>query len=520
MKKYIWVMGIGILLLALAPLAIAAAPPQQGENLLQDPSFEGTYSAWNAIPQIQMPVAWTPWWAEASEGDPTWMNHRPEWKPADGELYPNRVHSGIRSLQWHKSYATFQAGAYQQVSVPENAQLRFVAYGQAWSCSEWNKCPDATSYDPANMGMRIGIDPTGGTNPWAASVVWSGWGNPLDAWGYFAVETTAQGSMVTVFLYSNPDWPKQNQDVYYDDASLVVIGDAPPPTSAPAESQPPPPAAAPAAPVTTATPQPDGSVIHTVQVGDTAWSIAVRYDISLDELYEQNDIGNFLHEGDKLMIRPATEGADEEPTPEPTVTEEEGEGTAAGGGPEETAAAVAEAAPAEETEAVEPTAASATKAGETTDGVICVTAFEDQNSNGLREVGEGLLAGIVIAISNGQQEMGNYITDGASEPYCFSGLIPGSYQVYQKANDNWTATTLAAWGVSLQDGDMINLEFGNARSHVPETGSDPASDEAKATDENSTWSRVRSSVCAGGGIFGLLLIIGAVLFMVFSRRNA
>jgi LysM repeat protein len=518
-KPFVW---LGALLLALVPLAVMAAPPQQGENLLNNPSFEGPYSPWNGVSQIQMPASWTPWWAEAAEGDPEWKHHRPEWKPDEGQYYPNRVHSGERALQWHKSYATFQSGAYQQVSVPENAQLRFSAYGQAWSCDDWNQCSDATSHDPANMAMRIGIDPTGGTNPWAPSVVWSGWGNPLDAWGYFAVEATAQGGVVTVFLYSNPDWPKQNQDVYYDDASLVVIGDAPPPAAAPDEAQPPAAAAeAPAAPAVTATPRPDGSIVHVVQAGDTAWSIAARYGISLDELYAQNDIGDFLHEGDELIIRPATSEAEAEPTAEAAAEA----GAAAGGGVEPAevteAPAPQEAAAAEEPEPVAVAEEVVAEPEERKGGMICITAFHDQNSNGLREGGEGLLAGITFAISNGQQEIGDYMTDGASEPYCFSGLIPGSYQVAEKQMEGWASTTLGAWGVSLREGDTVNLEFGNTKSGASGPADSAATaDEGDVVEENSTWSRVRSSICTGGGVFGSLLIAGAGLFMMVSRRRA
>jgi LysM repeat protein len=521
-KRLIWT---GILLVALVPLGVSAAPPQQGENLLQNPGFEGTYIPWNGISQIQVPPGWTPWWAEASDGDPDWKNQRPEWKPAEGVYYPTRVHSGARAIQWHKSYATFLAGAYQQVNVPENAQLRFSAYGQAWSCSDWNQCQDSTSYDPANAGMRIGIDPTGGTNPWAASVVWSAWGNPLDAWGYFSVDANAQGTVVTVFLYSNPDWPKQNQDVYYDDASLVVVGDAPPPAPAAAdpatESSSSAPTPVPPPSIELATPREDGSIIHIVQAGETAWTIAARYDITLDELNTLNEIGAFLQLGQELLIRPATTEVSVEAAAEETTTEESAAGEAAGGGVEETAA---EEPAAEEpvAEEVAPAAALETsESEEVSGGAICVSAYKDTNGNGVREASEGFLSGIEIAVSNSQQELGSYTTDGISEPYCFSGLIADSYQVAQKLSGDWTATTLAAWGISLQDGDTVSLEFGNAVSQPQETvAGEAAADDSAAAEEEGAWARVRSSVYAGGGVFGLLLIAGAVLFMVYSRRGA
>ena len=319
MFKLLWV---GVVLLALLPLPAAAAPQQQDGNLLQNPSFEGTYSAWNGIPQIQMPAGWTPWWIDGT-GDPDWKDQRPEWKPAEIEKYADRIHSGTRALQWHKSYATYWAGAYQQVSVPANATLKFSAYTQAWSCSDYSKCSEGStvwSLEPANTDMRIGIDPTGGTNPLSANVVWSASSNPLDAWVYLEVTATAQGGTVTVFLFSHPDWPKQNQDGYFDDASLVVVGagSAPAPTAVPA-SQETTTAAEPttqssdaaAASFVTATPAADGTIIHTVQAGETEWMIAANYGLTLDELEANNDIGAFIYEGQQLLIHAGTgEGCD------------------------------------------------------------------------------------------------------------------------------------------------------------------------------------------------------------------
>ena len=518
MKKNAWLVwiGLGITLLAAFPLSVAAAPQQQGENLLQNGGFEGDYSAWNGIPQIQMPAGWTPWWADNNpEVDPPWKNLRPEWKPAEGVHYPTRVHSGARAIQWFKGYGTFFAGASQQVNVPENAQLRFTAWGLAWSCADWDMCRDASSYDPANMGMRIGIDPTGGTNPWSASIVWSGFASPTNGWLPFQVDATAQGTLVTVFLYSNPDWPKENQDAYFDDASLVVLGEAPPPatvTEPPAEN--PPPAAPPPAPVivATATPMSDGSIIHTVSAGETLWTIAVRYGLSLDEIKALNDIGTFILPGQKLLVRPANQEAPAQVTPTP----EDEAATAAGGGTVEEPPTTEPEQFTEEAPAEEPLPEAI--AAETSGSTLCVMAFRDQNADGVRDEGEGLLAGALITVLQGQQMLGNYTTDGASEPYCFTGLEAGNYRITQALGDNWSATTPADWGITLQPGEVTHLEFGGIESgdSTPAEGNVPAADpEAPA---ESTWERVRSSLCTGGGVFGILLVVGAVVFMVLSRR--
>ena len=40
-------------------------------------------------------------------------------------------------------------------------------------------------------------------------------------------------------------------------------------------------------------------------------------------------------------------------------------------------------------------------------GTVCVSAFEDSNASGFREAGEELLAGVLIKISNEQQDMGS-----------------------------------------------------------------------------------------------------------------
>jgi LysM repeat protein len=72
-----------------------------------------------------------------------------------------------------------------------------------------------------------------------------------------------------------------------------------------------------AALVTASTPLPDGSLLHVVSPGQSLWTIAAVYHLTLDQLYLLNNLkpNQFIYPGDKLWIRTA-----EPPTPTVTAT--------------------------------------------------------------------------------------------------------------------------------------------------------------------------------------------------------
>lgn len=69
--------------------------------------------------------------------------------------------------------------------------------------------------------------------------------------------------------------------------------------------------------VLTATAQADGSLIHVVQPGETLWSIAVAYGVTVDQLKAYNNLSPtpVIFAGSKLMVKPPFT-----PTPSPTIT--------------------------------------------------------------------------------------------------------------------------------------------------------------------------------------------------------
>jgi hypothetical protein len=196
----------------------AVTCPAGGTDLLTNGGFEGQFEPFGAFVELNRAKGWFPWWKDGES------NLRPEFKPAEIATAPNRIHGGSTAQQYFKSHGMFKAGLYQPVlNIQPGVRLQFSAYGQAWSCQEFSMCPDATSVNPAKMLMRVGIDPTGATHFEANTVVWSEYFNPLDQFQVACIEAVAQADKVTVYLWASPDGPRQNQDIYWDDAKLVIL---------------------------------------------------------------------------------------------------------------------------------------------------------------------------------------------------------------------------------------------------------------------------------------------------------
>jgi hypothetical protein len=216
-------------LLALYAVIPALADAPAGENLLRNPGFEDGFVQYGPFQTAVVAEGWQPWWKPQSAADPPWRNRMPEYKAA--APYRDRVGSGRNAQQLFTAYGTHAGGIYQTVTgLQPGSTVRFTIWGHAWAGQDDDP---HRSVSGGPMHASIGLDPTGGTNPFSPRVVWSEERNPLDEWTQFGLEAEAAGSAVTAFTRSAPNFPTRHNDVYWDDAELATVRLAPAPTTTP-----------------------------------------------------------------------------------------------------------------------------------------------------------------------------------------------------------------------------------------------------------------------------------------------
>ncbi len=526
------------MLLGMIPILSLAAPShaptaQEGTNLLRNPGFEadwGTEASHRArvFPdegegyetirgEIMTPPGWTTWYRHTA----TWAE--PEVNDTAQNPDPRRTRTGQRAMRLFTYQRRHDGGFYQTVGGLQPGQtVRFSAYGHSWSCDTMTA--DATSCgDPWGMVLQVGVDPQGGTSPFSTSVVWSGEQISPDEYRRIGPVSTqvGPGGAVTVFLRSTAKWPVQHNDAYWDDASLVTTAPGEPPTPTPPAEEPEPteppeeeptetPGPSPT-PLPTATPRPDGAIVHIVEAGETLFGIARMYNVSADQIRELNagSIGpdDMIRVGQELVISvPDEEAPAATPVPEtPTPTPD----------------AEPEATPTPEPEP-DPEPEGAT---------ICVLAFHDRDGDGTRDPNtEELLPNVSFTIADASGVVDEYMTDGVSEPYCFTGLAPGSYRVIQQPPGGYEATSATEQNVALAEGTSFDFQFGVTRIEEAESPEEteeeevvepaPVDDEPAEPGEGLVLADALSIFARVAGILVLILAgVIAVLFVLSRRRR-
>ena len=132
-------------------------------------------------------ASWTT--LQTSPNSPTPAFSAPTFEPVN-PLYPSHIadphhiYTGLNAMRWTndpQQRQPYSAGLHQTVSVASDTAVQFSAWGIG------------------NSDMRVGIDPSGGTDANSPHVVWSAHHTP-DLFTEFTVNSVANGSQITVFL--------------------------------------------------------------------------------------------------------------------------------------------------------------------------------------------------------------------------------------------------------------------------------------------------------------------------------
>ncbi len=218
----------------------AAAPLAPNANLLTNPGFEGQpvnfvqESCPSQPASGVIPPGWQPYYRCRQQSDPEYANHAPEFFNIDKRVNPAfapRVRSGDTALKYFNFYARNEsAGVYQRVSVTNGQWLELSMHVQMWT-SHCDLQPPSSVYEPGNLEARVCIDTDGGTLDFDSGTVCSAWMRERgwDQYGRVVVQAQAQSSEVLAVLNSRADYPVKHNDVYADDAELVIIAPVPTP---------------------------------------------------------------------------------------------------------------------------------------------------------------------------------------------------------------------------------------------------------------------------------------------------
>lgn len=238
-----WLLRV-LILLALVSLggrlveAGARNPCAEPGNLTQNCGFDTFVDQWQGEKRYQIPAGWSYF---VLSGDL-------DFRPSDDTYW------GAPSLWLLSDGVPFTAGVYQQVKVTSGVVYQADA---GWAAST------RTDFE-----RKLGLDPTGGTDPLARSVIWgpSEWG--INSWPDLTVSARASGPVMTLFVWVHHPttygndwifldavglWPDASQPAATLTPTLAPTATARPPTSTPA---PVPPTATPTAMPASPTPSP------------------------------------------------------------------------------------------------------------------------------------------------------------------------------------------------------------------------------------------------------------------------
>ncbi len=173
-------------------------------------------------------------------------------------------------------------------------------------------------------------------------------------------------------------------------------------------------------------------------------------------------------------------------------------------------------------------------------GSLCVNSFGDTNGNGLNDLDEGYMAGVRIAVAQGNTLVGEGVSSGTPDPVCFDGLPAGPYQVGVTLPNTLEPTTATNITVNVSQGQTLGLEFGTrvrgsqppateiAQGDATGDNGDPTSptddtdvtDDAVSSDNDDssglpTWATIAIVV----GSIAFLALFGLIIYLITLLRK-
>lgn len=494
-------------------------PGSAQENLLVDPGFDGQYRP-SGRSDYNFPPPWQGWWTNSPSTE-SWMNVDPLAFPHSA----SSKRSGTFSLHMNRGFGTFTGAAWQEVTnIAPGTRLR----ASVWAFIE--------NVSESGAQVRIGIGNNVGGNVLSPDVVWSGWTRTVQSWVQLTVEAVANGGSVTVFLYATQSQPNNPNGVYWDEASLIVIGEGEPTQvsgdgAVPAPTTAPPAVVAPF--VSAQGARDDGSVVHTVQPGDTMAAISVAYGVPIPDLLQLNNMtdARLLSVGQQIIVRPATTAAEPAPETAPAAEEAPDEPAAEPAEPEPTATPEPTAIPVTPTEAP-PAPVYSVASGDVfpaadptvLESAVCFIMFDDENQNRIWDQDERLLSGGAVTLNNASGQALDTLETSDIEAVCFETLAAGDYTALATPPDGYGLTTPARLLVRVPPGTQFNLAFGAGEGVTvaalppaddPSAGTDTTPDAAPPAEDGGLLSNAGLIVF---GLAGLVLLGGLGITVVLRGR--
>ncbi|NIV33098.1 MAG: hypothetical protein GWN58_27715 [Anaerolineae bacterium] len=154
-------------------------------------------------PEILVPEGWDFYYVPQGPNDPAWKNRRPEWVPFD------------HYAKMFVTSGTMVAGLMQRYEV-DPGEVFSLNVGACFTSEN------------AGIALRVGLDPLGGTDFRAESIVWGPWQGEtaqgpehwlggLDNPRTLVVpQVEVPGTHITMFLHAQNDWAGKDASAFWD----------------------------------------------------------------------------------------------------------------------------------------------------------------------------------------------------------------------------------------------------------------------------------------------------------------